>query len=129
MLMNPIFLLTLALTIIAGIPEFAYSATKGGARTVARLEGLEYPAARKIITGYGWIPLKGGCLENEGPEVCGMFPELINCTQGQPQFCILRFSKAGRCLQITTEGGYLEDNGGALVEQVSFIKTKCKKSL
>ena len=95
----------------------------------AKLEGMPYPKARKIILGYGWAPFKGDCLENEGPEVCGQFPELINCTQGQPEFCILRFSKTRRCLQIITRGGYLEDNGGTSVEQVSFIDKICERSL
>ena len=127
--MNSIVRLTLVSALMAIIPSIAHSANKGGMKTVLRLEGLEYPAARKIILGYGWVPMKGGCLENEGTEVCGQFPELINCTQGQPEFCILRFSKTGRCLQIMTRGGYLADNGGTFVGRVTFINKKCKKSL
>jgi hypothetical protein len=126
--MNSVFRIALIVTFIALNPTIADSAPKGKASSKSRLEGLEYPQARKKILSFGWTPFKGGCLENEGPEVCSQFPELINCTQGQPEFCILRFSKPGRCLQITTRGGYLEDDGGTLVDQVGFINRPCNKS-
>jgi hypothetical protein len=120
--MNFVFRLALACVITATHTGVAYSAKT---RSVSQLEGLEYPQARKIILEYGWAPHKGGCLKNEGPEICGQFPELVNCTQGQPEFCILRFAKTRRCLQITTRGGYLEDNGGTSVDQVAFMNQKC----
>ncbi len=126
--MNFVFQLTFVALALTANTTLAYSATKTGKISVSRLEGLGYPVARKIILGYGWLPFKGDCLENEGAEVCGQFPELINCTQGQPQFCILRFAKSGRCLQIITRGGYLEDNGGTRVDQVAFLKQKCTSS-
>jgi hypothetical protein len=126
--MKSVFQMAFALLVLADDASFAYPANKGQTRAVSRLEGLAYPAARKIILGYGWVPFRGGCLENESLEVCTKFPELINCTQGQPEFCILRFSKPGRCLEITTRGGYLEDNGGTEVEQVGFINRKCIKT-
>jgi hypothetical protein len=126
--MNSVFRIALIVTIIALSPTIAISAMKGKASSKSRLEGLEYPQARKKILSFGWIPFKGGCLDNEGPEVCGQFPELINCTQGQPEFCILRFAKLGRCLEITTLGGYLEDNGGTIVDQVEFQNKPCNNT-
>jgi hypothetical protein len=126
--MNSILQLVLAGSIMALNPTITLAAIKDGSRKASRLEGLEYPQARKKILSFGWVPFTGGCLENEGPEVCGQFPELINCTQGQPEFCILRFAKPGRCLEITTRGGYLEDNGGTLVDQVGFHNKPCKKT-
>jgi hypothetical protein len=128
MTMSSVFRIALIVAIVALGPTSANSAIKGKNSSKFRLEGLEYPQARKKILSFGWVPFKGGCLENEGPEVCGQFPELINCTQGQPEFCILRFAKPGRCLQIITRVGYLEDNGGTLVDQVGFINRPCNKS-
>jgi hypothetical protein len=127
--MNSAIRIASILAIIALSTTSVNSAIKGKNSSKSRLEGLEYPQARKKILGFGWTPFKGGCLENEGPEVCGQFPELINCTQGQPEFCILRFAKPGRCLEITTRGGYLEDNGGTLVDRVAFMNQKCRIAL
>jgi hypothetical protein len=125
---NSVFRIALIVTFIALNATIADSTPKGKASSKSRLEELEYPQARKKILGFGWTAFKGGCLDNEGPEVCGQFPELINCTQGQPEFCILRFAKPGRWLEIITRGGYLEDNAGTVVDQVGFQNKPCKKT-
>jgi hypothetical protein len=84
--MNIVFRITLILASSALSTTIVNSAIKGKNSSKSRLEGLEYPEARKKILNFGWVPYTSGCLENEGPEVCGQFPELINCMQGQPEW-------------------------------------------
>ncbi len=121
-LMNRIFLVLAAVAVLP--PHPAASATKS-----VKLENMEYLQARKIILGYGWVPVPGNC---HGPDVdghtCATYPEVGNCTGVSIGICDMTFSKANRCLLVVTIGGAPQDQpGDTEIRDVTFSKRACRK--
>jgi hypothetical protein len=96
--------------------------------TPAKLEGLDYVAARRHILNYGWQPPDGPC-EGVDDGTCRRFPEIGNCSATGLGFCDMHFARKGRCLVIITVGGRPErsEPGGTRVEDVVFRRGPCSK--
>ena len=73
----------------------------------ARLEGMRYVPARRIILSYGWAPMPGPCEVSAGLQAsdCESFPELDVCSPVWPGYCSIVFTRRGLCLDILTTGG------------------------
>jgi hypothetical protein len=95
--------------------------------TPAKLEGMEYLKARKVILSYGWMPSPGEC---SGPDVsdqtCSQYPEIDNCTGVGIGLCGMDFVRRDRCLVLVTIGGAPQSQpGDTLVRDVSFLRGPC----
>lgn len=114
----------LALALV-GTPGSARGPAARGNHIGTRLERMDYLRARKIITAYGWTPLAGDC--RKGAPTCGDFPEVGNCSEDAPYFCIMHFVRGDRCLDLMTTGGRPEINGygDTRVLNVTFSRGPC----
>jgi hypothetical protein len=104
------------------------SATAAGAKKTkpAKLEGMAYPKARRVILGYGWKPVSGNCGGGGTTEsICKKFPEIGNCSGTGVGFCDMLFVRKRRCLSIVTVGGPPPD---AVVRDVVFSAGPCSKN-
>lgn len=91
-----------------------------------RLEDMEYLAARKIITGYGWRPVAGRCEGAVDPATCHVFPEIGNCSGTGVGYCDMAFSRKAQCLIVVTTGGAPQTSENyAQVRDVSFRSPPC----
>ena len=94
----------------------------------AKLEGLPYIEARRIVLGYGWTAHDGACGGGgTSPALCRSFPEIGNCSGVGQGFCDMSFDKPGRCLSIVTAGGQPGPTGSGddHVERVRFRTEAC----
>jgi hypothetical protein len=96
----------------------------------ARLEGMAYVPARRIILSYGWVPAPGPCEVSAGLQAsdCESFPELDVCSPVQLGFCSIVFTRRGRCLDIITTGGPPvagQERGDTEVFRVHFRRGRC----
>jgi hypothetical protein len=96
----------------------------------AKLEGMEYLAARKVVLGFGWRPLAGHCSGADlSAETCAKFPEVGNCTGVGAGFCDMTFVRRDRCLVLVTIGGAPQNKpGDTLVRDVTFSRAPCPKN-
>src|SRR3982750_985210 len=105
--MNKLFLVLSAVALGAlAQPYPLYLANAAAPRSrPARLEGMAYVAARRIILSYGWVPAPGPCLM-VSDSVCASFPEIdtSSCCDRAP--CAMLFIRRNRCLSIGTEGDW-----------------------
>ena len=92
----------------------------------ARLEGMGYVAARRIILSYGWRPAPGPCGGLLPASVCARFPEVEACSCCDRAPCALLFIRGNRCLTVGTEGDW-PDSRNAFVTDVSFRRHHCSK--
>ena len=92
----------------------------------ARLEGMSYVAARRIILSYGWVPAPGPCLM-VSESVCARFPEIDTCSCCDRAPCAMLFIRGNRCLSVGTEGD-LPGSRDTHVVDVSFRRHHCSKS-
>ncbi len=94
-----------------------------------RLEDMDYLEARKIILGFGWVPLGGKCQGVMSDESCRQFPELGNCSGTGLGFCDMTFRRADRCLTVVTTGGEpsRDNESSAQVDWVRFYGGPCSK--
>ena len=96
----------------------------------ARLEGMAYVAARRIILSYGWVPMPGPCEVSAGLAAsdCERFPELDVCSPVSLGFCSIVFTRRGLCLDIITTGGppvIGQERGDTSVFRVHFRRGRC----
>jgi hypothetical protein len=68
----------------------------------AKLEGMDYDTARRVILGYGWRPWSGPCYSVSGG--CKRYPEIHACSASLPVRCGMNFVQKGRCLIVDTTG-------------------------
>ena len=95
-----------------------------------KLEEMDYFSARKVILGFGWVPLAGPCQGGGvGDVTCRQFPEIGYCQGTGPAFCDMHFSRANRCLVVVTKGGPPDSDGpnDSHVEHVNFGPGPCSK--
>jgi hypothetical protein len=107
-------------------PIFAASVLTSPKRP-AKLEGMEYLEARKVILGFGWRPSSGDC---SGPDVdertCAKYPEIDTCTGVGIGLCGMKFVRRNRCLVLITIGGAPQRQAGdTLVRDVTFLRGPC----
>ncbi len=92
----------------------------------AKLEGMPYPRARRIILGYGWRALPGNCSGGGTTKgVCTRFPELGNCAGTGLGYCDMTFVRRQKCLMLVTTGGPPSDD--TIVRDVTFSPAPCSK--
>ena len=109
-----------------GLSDKAHGASSSG--SPAKLEHMDYFAARKIILGYGWVPVSGPCMQVED-DMCARFPEIQTCAYTFPGYCDMVFVRRDRCLYVTTSGGPpVEENGDTHVEDLMFRRGPCSKN-
>ena len=118
--------LTTAATVMLLHPTIAATAGMSPSGP-AKLEGMEYLEARKVILGYGWRPSNGDC---GGPDVdeqtCAKYPEIDHCTGVGIGLCGMEFVRRDRCLILITIGGAPQDQpGDTLVRDVTFLRGPC----
>lgn len=103
-------------------------ATAGLPDTPARLEGMNYDEAKSIIIGFGWKPFVTEC---GGPPVdhatCARYPELGYCQGVERGFCGMTFTKADRCLHVTTVESPPGQGGYTVVYRVHFSRGACPR--
>ena len=92
----------------------------------ARLEGMGYDAARRIILSYGWVPAPGPC-SSLTEHLCGRYPEIVACSCCDRAPCGMLFVRGNRCLSIGTEGD-LPGSRDTHIVGVSFRRHDCSKS-
>jgi hypothetical protein len=92
----------------------------------ARLEGMHYLQARRIILSYGWVPAPGPC-SSLTEWICGRYPEIDTCSCCDRAPCALLFVRGNRCLSVGTEGD-LPGSRDTHVVDVSFRRRHCSKS-
>ena len=95
-----------------------------------KLEGMEYPKARKIILGYGWVLSPGNCtgIDRNYDNSCARFPEIENCSGTGVGYCDMDFAKPGQCLTVTTVGGPPGNAGKGeetIVDEIYFSRHRC----
>jgi hypothetical protein len=96
----------------------------------ARLEGMAYLPARRIILSHGWRPAPGPCWGILPVGVCASFPEIAACSCCQRVPCAMQFTRRNRCLHVMTEGAAPEpgvEEGDAHVVYVGFRRGHCSK--
>ena len=114
---------------VQALPSDIANATEPRSRP-ARLEGMNYVPARRIILSHGWVPAAGTCEVGAGLAAsdCESFPELDVCSPVSPGYCSIVFSRAGLCLYILTTGGPPvagQERGDTEVSDVSFRRGRC----
>jgi hypothetical protein len=107
-------------------PTIAESAAKPQISS-AKLEGMEYLEARKVILSFGWVPARAAC---SGPDVndqtCTKYPELDNCTGVGIGLCGMNFVRRNRCLILVTIGGAPQEQpGDTVIRDVAFRRGSC----
>ena len=104
-----------------------HSRSSNGAARPAKLEGMAYQTARKIILSYGWKPWFGHC--EADPGTCAKYPEVDVCSASFPISCGMRFVRRGWCLGVGTEGEAPPGvaAGQPIVTGVTFRRTSCQK--
>ena len=93
----------------------------------ARLEGMYYLPARRIILSYGWRPATGPCQLVTASE-CASFPEIQACSCCGLAPCGMVFQRGNRCLYLGTEGGEPvpgEEEGDTRVTGVAYRRAPC----
>ena len=98
----------------------------------ARLEGMPYLKARAIILRYGWLPFKGECSgAGVSDRICGLYPEIGNCTGNGIGFCDMSFYRQNHCLIVVAIGGAPDEEGSgdSKVRDVTFRRTPCRRQL
>jgi hypothetical protein len=112
-------------------PYPAYIAKAAAPRTrPARLEGMDYVPARRVILSYGWRPAAGPCFGVTESE-CASFPEIDSCSCCGRAPCAMLFIRANRCLLISTEVGPPEtgaEESDTHVVYVAFRRHDCSKN-
>ena len=96
----------------------------------AKLEGMDYVSARKVILRYGWKPLPGNCGGGgAGNLTCSTYPEIGNCSGSGDGFCDMTFARPNRCLIVVTVGGApdAKKQGEPVVRDVQFRRENCSK--
>src|ERR1043166_6452367 len=104
MRMSKLFLALSAVSLGAlAQPYSAYIAKAAASRSrPARLEGMYYLPARRIILSYAWRPVAGPCGSVTASE-CASFPEIQNCSCCGLAPCGMVFQRGNRCLYVGTE--------------------------
>jgi hypothetical protein len=130
--MNKLFLVLSAVALGAlAQPYPLYIANAAAPRSgPARLEGMNYVAARRIILSYGWVPAAGPCFGVTASE-CASFPEIDSCSCCDRAPCAMLFIRRDRCLSVLTEVGPPDaavEDGDIHVLDVSFRRHHCSKS-
>ena len=132
MRMSTLFLALSAVAIGGLTPPYpAYVAKAAAPRSgPARLEGMAYVPARRIILRYGWVPAPGPCEVSAGLAAsdCQSFPELDVCSPVEQGFCSIVFTRRGLCLDIITTGGppaVGQEQGDTTVFRVHFRRGRC----
>lgn len=128
MLMNKLFLALGAVSLgslAQPFPSYSLNAAVPRSRP-ARLEGMNYVAARRIILSYGWRPAPGPCGELLPASVCARFPEVEACSCCDRAPCAMLFIRGNRCLSVGTEGDWPESRDTHVVD-VSFRRHHCSK--
>lgn len=95
----------------------------------AKLEGMPYLQARKVILSYGWKSFPGAC---SGPDVnrrtCAMYPEVGHCTGIGVGLCQMKFTRRNRCLMVTTIGGAPQAHeGDTVIQEILFRRGQCPR--
>lgn len=103
-------------------------AVRSAPAKAAKLEGLTYQRARKVILGYGWRPFppaRRGL--SVGARTGADFPEIGECSGVDPGYCGMTFSLGSECLYVVTRGGPPEGGveGDTHVDHVSFRRGPC----
>jgi hypothetical protein len=109
--------------LVVGNPVLA-----GSAMRPARLEGMDYDHARSVILGYGWTPFRdecGGITVTES--TCARYPELRYCSGTGRGFCAMKFTKADRCLYLTTVESPPGCGGYTIIHHVQFRRSACQR--
>lgn len=124
--MKPVMLAAAVAVMLLGQPLWSSPAPSAAGRP-ARLEGMEYLKARKIILGYGWKPFRGEC---NGPDVdsgtCQRYPEIDDCTGVGIGLCAMTFARGNLCLHVVTVGGAPHDEpGDTAVRHLTFRRGRC----
>lgn len=125
--MNKLFLALSALTLGAlAQPYPPYIANAAAPRSrPARLEGMHYLQARRIILSYGWVPAPGPC-GGVPANICARFPEIDTCSCCDRAPCAMLFIRGNRCLSVGTEGDWPESRDTYVVD-ASFRRHHCSK--
>ena len=124
-------LLTLAaLSLSAFLPcsNAHAQAGRGLSPKAAKLEGLPYQQARKIILDYGWRPHpSSSCGMQVGKSTCTHFPEIGSCSGVDPGYCGMAFALKDRCLYVVTRGGPPDGDaeGDTHVDHITFRSGPC----
>ena len=126
--MNKLFLAVSAVALGAlAQPYPLYVANAAAPRSrPARLEGMPYDAARRIILSYGWVPAPGPC-SSLTERLCGRYPEIDTCSCCDRAPCAMLFVRGNRCLSIGTEGD-LPGSRDTHVVDAAFRRHHCSKS-
>lgn len=110
-------------------PLYAANAAASRSRP-ARLEGMDYVPARRVILGYGWRPAAGPCFGVTESE-CASFPEIDSCSCCEQAPCAMLFIRGDRCLLVSTEVGPPEaaaEESDTHVVYVAFHRHHCSKN-
>jgi hypothetical protein len=106
------------------------SASAASAVKPAKLEGMSYPKARRVVLSYGWKPLLGECIGGgTSDDICKRYPEIGNCSGTGLGFCDLYFinkNNKKRCLTLITVGG--PPGADSVVQDVIFSNAPCQKN-
>jgi hypothetical protein len=71
----------------------------------AKLEGMPYSRARKVILRFGWVPVTGAC-SGVDERTCRYYPEIGNCSGSGAGYCNMAFTRKGGCLTVVSVGGF-----------------------
>jgi hypothetical protein len=108
----------------------AQDASAAGTAKPAKLEGMAYPKARRVVLSYGWKPLLGECSGGgTSDDICKRYPEIGNCSGTGLGFCDLHFinkTNKKRCLTLITVGG--PPGADSVVQDVIFSNAPCLKN-
>jgi hypothetical protein len=111
------------------VPSYSLNAAAPRSRP-ARLEGMAYVPARRIILSHGWVPTPGPCEVSAGLAAsdCESFPELDVCSAVWPGYCSIVFTRRGVCMDILTTGGPPaagQERSETEVYRVHFRRGRC----
>jgi hypothetical protein len=130
--MNKLFLVLSAVSLGALAQPYPLYVANAAApsSSPARLEGMSYVPARRIILSYGWVRAAGPCTVSAGLRAsdCESFPELDVCSPVSPGYCSIVFTRRGLCLDILTTGGPPvagQERGDTEVFRVNFRRGRC----
>jgi|SRR3569833_325899 len=97
-------------------------------KEIARLKGVEYEKARKIILARGWKPAPGPCYTNKAS--CSNYPEIDACSESLPVQCSMVFTRGSQCLAVGTSGesapGF--EKGDPVIDVVRLVSNPCVKN-